>query len=193
MRDDLSSAYETIAGTESAADQAELRRRFEQFYRDQYLLVLRLVLSRTSSADHEAIVSEVFLTAWRHYLAGHDLEPAWLYGIVRNKLGDHYRYRQRQRGREVPLAEAPDLFVHDKAGAVPLRVVVQDALRALSPEQAEILVIAYWNDLSTAEGARALGLSQINYRVRLSRARSALLRKVKGLRPGRGGDPSERG
>jgi RNA polymerase sigma-70 factor (ECF subfamily) len=50
------------------------------------------------------LVQETFLAALkaRQSFAGRSTERAWLFGILRNKLADHYRLRSR----EVPLLEA---------------------------------------------------------------------------------------
>src|SRR5262245_57073721 len=59
------------------------------------------------------LVQETFLAALKasHSFAGRSTERAWLFGILRNKLADHYR----RQGREAPLVD-PDSAAPEEEG-----------------------------------------------------------------------------
>jgi DNA-directed RNA polymerase specialized sigma24 family protein len=61
-------------------------------------------------------------------------------------------------------------------GEVSLRLDLQAAWPRLLPDQQEALSLAIWDDLSSTEAGRMLGISPAAYRIRLHRARGALRR-----------------
>ena len=67
------------------------------------------------------------------------------------------QWRLRRRRPEVHLAVEPP--VADEAGAVQLRRALVQAMAALPPRQRAVLVLRYWEQLSEAEAAEALGCS----------------------------------
>lgn len=148
---------------------------FAAFYRQNYQPALNLVRCRAERADHEAIVADAFLVAWQHQQATGALSRAWLYGVLRNKIGDFYRSARR---REVP---AEFLDIHEAEGEDSShsedRLDVQRVLRSLPGAHSEPLILAYWCDLTAAEAAGALGITEGTLRVRLHRARRAFLKE----------------
>lgn len=78
--------------------------------------------------------------------------------------------RRRKRVVEVPLAvDAPD-----RESPTALRVSLLAALATLAPMDRAVLVLRYWEDLSVAQTADQLGLSQTACRSRASRALARL-------------------
>lgn len=169
-----------LAGNDAEAF-AIVRDRFEVFYRDNHSGAVRFASSRSSLDEADTIVAESFLVAWAQFLNGHELNRAWLYGIVRNKLGDHYR--SPRRDREVTCDELPERPTAEST-TVELKLAVQNALRQLPPTYSEILALAYWSDLPPAEAAKVIGISHVNYRARLLRAHRALAKHVGDLKNG---------
>jgi len=92
-----------------------------------------------------------------------------LFAVARNVIGNAYRGRDRQRALQQRLeafasvASAPD---SDNA-------LVESALLALREKDRDVLLLAYWDDLSIAEIAGILQCSQSAAKVRLYRAREA--------------------
>jgi len=147
---------------------------FAAFYRENYRPALNLVRCRAERADHEAIVADAFLVAWQHQQATGGLSRAWFYGVLRNKIGDFYRSARR---REVPTEFVePHQSTADQSLRSDDQLDVQTVLRSLPAADSEPLILAYWCDLSAAEAARALGIREGNFRVRLHRARRAFLK-----------------
>lgn len=146
---------------------------FEAFYREHYGLVLSTATRRLGSrADAEDLAAEAFRLALEQSLAGRRITAPWLYTTVRNLVGNTYRGRERRYALERVLRnesqEAPDAL-HD----LELETTVKSVLEGLSPTHAEVLIMTYWDELTTAEAAALLGCTAAAYRVRLHRARRA--------------------
>jgi RNA polymerase sigma-70 factor (ECF subfamily) len=101
-------------------------------------------------------------------------------GLMESPIGYVYRtalnlHRKRLRHLRVLarrlFAPAP---VDDPAGAVESRLEVQRALRALSTEQREAMVLVEWVGLDAEEAGQVLGIQAVSVRGRLHRARAAL-------------------
>jgi len=135
----------------------------------------RYALRRAASAaDAEDVVAETFLVAWRR----RDTVPEppddllWLYGVARNTLSNvtrGERRRDRLRGRiaaEPPAAPAPD---GDGLGAA-----VRDALSHLPPDDAELLLLIAWEELSHRELAAVFETTENAIALRASRAKRRL-------------------
>ena len=106
-----------------------------------------------------------------------DARP-WLYGIARNVLRAHWRSGRPADRAGVAVAEAVDPWDDvidrlDSAAAARTRGVV-GAVRALSPEEREVLLLVAWEQLTPAQAALALGIPPGTARSRLHRARAAL-------------------
>ena len=65
-----------------------------------------------------------------------------------------------------------------RSGAESEGMVVHDALAALRDKERDILQMAYWDELSTAEIAGVLGCSESAAKVRLHRARAAFRKQM---------------
>ncbi|MFL6513833.1 MAG: RNA polymerase sigma factor [Chthoniobacterales bacterium] len=129
-----------------------------------------------SLADAEDIVQEAFVRFWRR---NHNItNRALLYATVRSIALDRIRGDSRRARREALVVAdteqsvEPQFQVEDDSQ----RVVV-GALDRLPKDQREVLVMKIWNELTFAEIAEALGISQ---NTAASRYRYALasLRKI---------------
>jgi len=103
-----------------------------------------------------------------------DARP-WLYGVALNKLRRHWRSEPAED--LVPdVTSMADGW--DPWPAVDARVDVQTLLRAalakLRPEEREVLTLVAWEDLTTAEAARVLGMPAGTARRLLHQARKEL-------------------
>jgi len=107
-----------------------------------------------------------------------DARP-WLYGIARNVLRAHWRGAGSGRpADEAGVVEAVDPWDDvidrlDSAAAARTREVV-GAVRALPPEEREVLLLVAWEQLTPAQAALVLGIPPGTARSRLHRARAAL-------------------
>lgn len=62
---------------------------------------------------------------------------------------------RRRRWREVPTDAVPEVVHHDSTD----RIALLEDLRRLSPRQRAVLVLRYFDDLTEADTAEALGIS----------------------------------
>jgi RNA polymerase sigma-70 factor (ECF subfamily) len=138
--------------------------------------VLAYALRRTSSPEDAAdIVAETFLVAWRRLdsVPSDDALP-WLYGVARRVLAN----QRRATHRRVRLAERlrQELPAAMQASDPPVTSTgpVMAALRRLSADDQEVLLLAAWEQLEPNEIAEVLGVSRIAARSRLHRARRRL-------------------
>lgn len=101
---------------------------------------------------------------------------AWFYRLLRNAVIDHYRHRgAEQRWRERYVEENPEAVTDlDVAIEGTVCACVNDLIRTLKPEYAEVLRRVELQGQSVAEAAAALGVTPNNAAVRVHRAREAL-------------------
>lgn len=119
------------------------------------------------------IVAEVFGVAWRERRRVPDDRPLpWLYRTASHVISHHHRATVRRANRERRASEPP--VVSDQSDAVADAVLVTRALADLDHADAEVLRLAYWEDLPPSDIAVVLGCTPGAARTRLHRARSRL-------------------
>lgn len=134
---------------------------FRAFYSEALPAVYGYLLHRCggSSEVAEDLTQETFLAAVRELRRGRRVESpvAWVVGIARHKLVDHYRRQERaKRLFSAGPAEPADLGA---AGAEAARDRLVAALAQIPSAQRAALVLRYLDGLTVPEVARALGRS----------------------------------
>ncbi|MCB0993697.1 MAG: sigma-70 family RNA polymerase sigma factor [Acidimicrobiales bacterium] len=133
------------------------------------------LLRRCGSAPlAEDLTSETFVAAVDAVCRSTppELSVAWLIGVARNKLVDHWRRHERSRRIEVQLAESVPIAADD--WEVHLDAVAAHAvLLQLGPHHRGALVLRYLDGLSVPEVAHQLDRSVKATEVLLVRARRA--------------------
>ncbi|MEC5180979.1 RNA polymerase sigma factor [Arthrobacter sp. CG_A4] len=118
----------------------------------------------------EELAADVFRIAWQKQLS----EPpgiGWLLVTARNVIGNEYKGRRRrqelvERLKEEALRQVPAANTEERAA-------VAGVLAQLRERDREVLMLSYWDELTTAELAQTLGCSPSAAAVRLHRARRA--------------------
>ncbi|MGW9073993.1 RNA polymerase sigma factor [Streptomyces yangpuensis] len=157
---------------------------FGAFYEEHIDAVLGFVTRRVADPHLAAdLTADIFLAAMGSAATyrGHRGAPvAWLFGIARNVLSGHARGRARESGALARLSGRRLLDDEDVA-ALEERIDAQRAFRdvaerhaALSEPLRAALDLVVVDELTPAEAAQALGVTQATIRVRLHRARRAL-------------------
>jgi RNA polymerase sigma-70 factor (ECF subfamily) len=151
--------------------------------------VFRFLSRRAGPAAAEDLLSEVFVAALqaRQRVVAHDSGSAlpWLYGIAANVL----RHHLRDRGPGGPASHDPGMdwdAVEARLDAQARRGELRAALSVLSPAERDLLLLVAWEELTPAEAARVVGISQVAARSRLHRAR---MRAARALQPTAGKFP----
>lgn len=158
--------------------------RFRALYADAYADVLRFAQRRVHGSHAEDVTADAFLVAWRR-LDDAPTTPddvrAWLFGIARHCLLNTRRGQGRRDALAVRVAETvPSARVADELAADPVaqRLDLAAAWRRLSETDQEALSLTVFEDLTSPQAARVLGITSAAYRLRLLRARRALRRQL---------------
>ncbi len=164
---------------------------FRELYADAYADVLRFAQRRVHPSHAEDVTAEAFLVAWRRL----DEAPtrrsdqrAWLFGIARNCLLNMVRGEGRRDALAVRIAETLSPVGTDDAAhadVISQRVDLAAAWRRLSETDQEALSLTVFEDLTSPQAGRVLGITAASYRLRLLRARRALRRHLDPDRPAR--------
>ena len=135
-----------------------------------------------SAADAEEVVQDAFLLLWRKRggvrLVGDSALP-WLIVSVKHLAANRVRARSRRSTHE-HAALPPDPVALDEQGAV--ADLLRRAFDALPPLDAEVARLCLAEDVTYAEAAARLGLTEGAVRNRLSRARARLRKDLEGDR-----------
>jgi len=162
--------------------------RFRSFYDAALPRVYSYLLHRCGG---QAVVAEdltqsVFLAAVREIRSGHGIEhpTAWVIGIARHKLADHYRTldREERRLRLVWTSGETEPALDEHLD----RDLVLEVLRQLPASQRGALVLRYLDDLPVADVALALQKSIRATESLLARGRDGFKRRYRKVDHGRG-------
>jgi RNA polymerase sigma-70 factor, ECF subfamily len=144
--------------------------RLEALYGDHAGAVLAYALRRTTAANAEDVVAEVFLVAWRRVEDVPADARVWLLGVARRALANQRRGQTRQSAvRERLATDLPASA--PSADADPADEGVLRALATLREDDREALLLLGWEELSHSEAARVMGIRARTFSVRAHRAR----------------------
>jgi RNA polymerase sigma-70 factor, ECF subfamily len=119
-------------------------------------------------ADAEDAVQETFVAALRSSgFRGEADVGTWLHRILMNKCFDRLRAR--------PVPDVGAATSSDPVGGVATRLVVDDALAMLPPDQRAAVVLVDVHGWPVAEAARILEVAEGTVKSRCARGRSRLL------------------
>ena len=145
---------------------------------ERYLtMVYRLAHARTGSVqDAEDVAQDVMLRLSRHERSIRSEEhlKAWLIRATVNRANSLFRSAWRRKTLPLEAAartERPEPPQHD---------TLTDALSALSPKQRVVVHLYYYEEMRVDEIAAALGIRPDAVKMRLSRARAELRRRLNG-------------
>jgi len=149
-------------------------------------------------AAAEEIMLDVYAQVWRlapAYSSEKGTPLTWLFMLGRSRAIDHLRSRARRaRDRERPLEVA---FDYSHPGPDPetsalsqdRKMMIQEALGELVPEQREVLQLAFFDGLTHTEiaGQTGLPLGTVKTRIRLAMVhmRESLAETLSAPQPGR--------
>ena len=149
---------------------------FEQLvvaYRDQ---VFRLALRMCGSeADADEVAQEAFLSAWKALpnFRGESQFSTWLYQLTTHAAIDLKRQIAADDITEVSAAD-PAPSPQQQAEQSEQREIVRDAILQLAPEQREVVVLRFMEELSYEEIGAVLKLPSGTVKSRLNRAKAQL-------------------
>jgi len=128
-----------------------------------------------SAAVAEDLTSETFLAAVDAVQRGSvaELSVAWLIGVARHKLVDHWRRQGREAARAEGASEPEHADGRDEWDVALDRLVAHETLSALRPQHRSALTLRYLDGLPVREVAACLGRTEGATEVLLVRAKAA--------------------
>jgi RNA polymerase sigma-70 factor, ECF subfamily len=158
---------------------------FGMLYETHLDRVYRYVYFRVgSTVDAEDLTEQVFLKAWEaieRYEARGIPFIAWLYRLAHNLVVDHYRARRPTMPLEdVAEAEEPGANTLDSVENEIDAEEVRVAVRKLSPEHQQLIVLRFVEGMSHAEVAQITGKTEGATRVVQYRALQSLAKVLQG-------------
>lgn len=163
--------------TDTAVDSSDQRHALLAMYDAALPDVFGYLASRCGSASvAEDLTSETFLAAVD--AVKHDKVPeltvAWLIGVARHKLVDHWRRREREDRALTAVKPEPDPDGGDDPWDIRLdRLTAHEVLATLGAHHRSALTLRYIDDLPVATVAECLGRTVGATEVLLVRARAA--------------------
>lgn len=159
---------------------------FTEAYQTYYTKVFAFIYSRVENVElTKDLTAEVFQQA---YLKGRGVREAaayasWLFAIAKNVIVGYYRKQKRENNRmerfreslwlaEQPVEPAEAAIRSNLVG----RVVAQ--LKTLPRRDQELLALKFEGELTSAEIARVMRMSEVNVRVSIFRALSRLRERM---------------
>jgi RNA polymerase sigma-70 factor, ECF subfamily len=146
---------------------------FAELYRRHVLSVFRYHRAHTDNdRDAEDLTSQTFVAALEGIRSFRGTGPciAWLMGIATRLRARFFRGRRPEVPLETALHLPTPTLPTDKAAARRIQMEqVIDALRTISPDRAEALILCFISELSTAEAAFVLGKRESAIRMLISR------------------------
>lgn len=136
----------------------------EEAYQRWSTIVYTVALRAVGNAhDAEDITQQVYVSAWRgraNYHPERAALPAWLLGVTKNKIADHWASRSREQRRVEAFERASETVPQSEEGVEQIadRVLLADELARLGQPQRKIMELAFYQDLTHSQIASLLSL-----------------------------------
>jgi RNA polymerase sigma-70 factor (ECF subfamily) len=166
-------ALAALVARAANGDQTALAALYDETSDLVYGLALRILRDRYAAED---VTIDVYAQVYRQvssYDANRGTPSAWLVTLTRSRALDRLRQEAQRREREEPLeatARMPSLTAgpEERSATTELQRLVQRALALLTPEQRQVIELAYYSGLSHNEIAARLGqpLGTVKTRIR---------------------------
>ena len=155
------------------------RARFEEIARKLIEPLRRFLARRTDPETAEDALADTLLVCWRRFddlPAGAELP--WAFGVARRALAnaERSRWRQRRVAAKVAVVDQPR---EEPDGGGQRDDALHEALARLRPDDAELLRLSAWEQLTPAEIATVLDVTANAAGIRLHRARRKLADEVR--------------
>lgn len=162
------------------ADEIQLARQaradaeaFAELYRRHVMRVYRYHMAHTGNVkDAEDLTSQTFMAALEgiRSFRGSGSFAAWIMGIASRKRALFFRGNRPEVPLEAALHISTPGLPTDKAATQRLQMGhIRHALRQLSTDRAEALILHYFGGLNAADTGRVLGKSEAAVKMLLSR------------------------
>jgi RNA polymerase sigma-70 factor (ECF subfamily) len=148
---------------------------FEALFRecagDVHGYLISLLRDRSAAEDVTALAFERLYRSRARLDRRRGSPRAWLFAIARNAALDELRQRRRASGYQADAGRATEPPAGDEAfEQAERRMVVATALATLPLRERELVLLKFHGQLTNAELAHTLGISESNVGTRLHRA-----------------------
>lgn len=155
---------------------------FLPYHQKLYRIAYRIVKEESSAED---IIQEAYIKLWnkRNELDEIDNKEAFAIIIVRNQCLDHLRKFKSNRqndydyGYDIPEKESLFVQIEQRNETD----IVKQLIDRLPEQQRHIMILRHWDNYSDEEIEKITGLTAVNIRVILSRARKTIREQFKRL------------
>ena len=151
---------------------------FEDYVRTRHATLLRCAQRLVADPlDAQDLLQTALLRTyhrWEH-IADKRLADAYLRRVMINTRTEWWRARKLQ---ELPTDHLPDASVEDQAEQHADRALLMDIIKTLPPQQLSVLVLRYWEQMSTDETATTLGMAPGTVKSTLHRALARLRQEL---------------
>lgn len=169
----LRNQYPSLDDVQLAQQARKDREAFAELYRRHVLSVFRYHRAHTDNdRDAEDLTSQTFMAALEGIRSYRGTGPyiAWLMGIASRLRGRYFRGKKAEVPLEAALHLPASLLPTDKAATRRIQMErVLDALKTISPDRAEALILCFISELSPAEAGHVLGKRESAVRMLISR------------------------
>ena len=172
------------------------RDRFEVMAREVMEPLRRFLARRTDPATADDVLADALLVCWRRLDDVPDNALPWTYGVARHCLANAERAQRRQERLaakiavvDPPAAATNDATTYDAGEDGQL----ESAMAALRREDAELLRLWAWEQLTPSEIATVLEITSNAASIRLHRARERLRVALRKVDAGSGHEQSREG
>jgi RNA polymerase sigma-70 factor (ECF subfamily) len=162
------------AGAAPPGAATEIEATFRACVDDVYAYAAALLRDRTAAEDVTALAFERLFRARRRLDAQRGSPRALLFTIARNAALDELRRRARRPTAAIDASQHPDARSAEDLEQVERRAFVASALTTLTPRERELVLLKFHGQMSNAELARVLGISETNAATRLHRSLTRL-------------------
>jgi len=144
-------------------DREEFKRVYDAYYEGLYIFAYNLVRKETEAQD---ITTETFIKVWRlrQNFASLNNIKAFLYVTNRHACIDYLRFLQKQRTvhKEILYLEGPAAEMKSEMITAEVLSELSQKIKSLPGKCRKIFELIYINNLSTAEVAARMGVSNQN-------------------------------
>jgi RNA polymerase sigma-70 factor (ECF subfamily) len=182
-------ALAALVARAAGGDQMALAALYDETSALVYGLALRILRDQYAAED---VTIDVYAQVYRQvssYDANRGTPSAWLVALTRSRAIDRLRQEAQRREREEPLeatTRLPALTAgpEECSATTELRRLVQRALALLTPEQRQVIELAYYSGLSHNEIAAKLGQPLGTIKTRIRTGMLLLREDLRSLLPG---------
>jgi RNA polymerase sigma factor (sigma-70 family) len=147
---------------------------FETLFRecaaDVHGYAISLLGDRASAEDVTALAFERLYRSRARLDRTRGTPRGWLFSIARNAALDELRRRRRQPLDVTDVELSPDTALDEAIEHTERRASLRAALLTLPPREREVVLLKFHGQLTNAELARVLGISESNAGTRVHRA-----------------------